>query len=181
MRAFLALDLDERFLDGAVALGRDLAPERRLSRARWVKRAAMHLTLRFFGDLEGPLLDEVRDIVPGLAAERSVIDVRACALLAFPDAARARVLTIDIEAPAVVALAEAADQALAGVGIAKEPRPFRPHLTLARLRDPANLQAVVDARPLSLAGRVLSISLYESVLGPAGPTYATLASAALAS
>jgi 2'-5' RNA ligase len=180
-RAFLALDFDDAFLDHVLTLGRDLAPSPPLSRARWVARTAMHLTLRFFGDLEAELVNSVCGIVPKVARERAVIDVVGHALLAFPVASRARVLALDLDAPSIVELAAEADRALKDLGIASESRPFRPHLTLARLREPADLRRLLATRRLSIPGRVTSISFYESTLGPRGPTYKALARTALVS
>jgi len=47
--------------------------------------------------------------------------------------------------PELDALASATERALAGVGIAVEDRPYRPHLTLARVKDRVSLEALQRA------------------------------------
>ena len=59
----------------------------------------------------------------------------------------------------------------------REDRPYRPHLTLARLKKPADVSALIESTPVSLEGRVVGITLYESVLGKNGPRYTPLARA----
>jgi 2'-5' RNA ligase len=63
------------------------------------------------------------------------------------------------------------------------PQPFKPHLTLARFRDRvprARLREITDIRALAGPCRIDRVTLYESRLSPAGPTYVRLAESALA-
>jgi 2'-5' RNA ligase len=179
LRAFLALDFDDAFLDGAEGLGRRLAKEGRLAKARWVARTSMHQTLRFFADLPAELVAPVSSAVLrlGLGEGGSGVAARAAGIVAFPDARRARVLALEVDAPDAVELWRKCEEALVGLGLPAETRPFVPHLTLARLRQPIDARELVaeEAGELDVAGRATSLTLYESVLGRAGPTYTVLA------
>ena len=67
--------------------------------------------------------------------------------------------------------------AMAELGFARDPRPFHPHVTLARSREPANLREVT----LSLSEQVFgeswcdSLSLFESEVTSKGSVYRTVA------
>lgn len=185
-RTFLALDFDERFLDVMAATGESLRGRRALSRARWVARHAMHATLRFFGDLDdgqvAALVAATAAITNGLAPS---VTVRASALDAFPRPRRARVLVASLaEDPAgtFAALAERAEAHATALGLPPADHAFRAHLTLARLKEPADLCDVIDvARATDEArGAVTAVTLYASELGAGGPRYTALARAPFA-
>ena len=173
-RAFIALDFDDAVLDEAAALGTRLAPG--LGRARWVDRARLHLTLRFFAALDAPSVGAVAGLLPRFEG-RPAIAIAGRSLLAFPSARRAHVLTVDLESAALAALAADVDRALAEIGLPPESRPFRAHLTLARFRASTDVQAVVAATQTSVSGRATALSFYESVTRPEGPVYTPLARA----
>ena len=179
MRTFLAFDLDERFVREAVALTERLRTHPSLARARirWAAASTMHVTVRFLGDTGEALLPGLQDLVARLGERRGSIRVRASSLLAFPDARRARIVAIDFDAAVMSAIGAEAELGARALGFAPEQRTYRPHLTLARVREPT------DARPLfadaattpSFEGHVTAITLYESVLGRDGSTYTPLA------
>ncbi|HVH46779.1 MAG TPA: 2'-5' RNA ligase family protein, partial [Labilithrix sp.] len=72
-------------------------------------------------------------------------------------------------------LAAEVERAVVSLGLPAEPRPFRPHLTLARLRRPTDLREVMTQSFTPIVGHVRSITLYRSVTGHEGPTYTSLA------
>ena len=94
MRAFLAFDLDDAILDSAAALGASLSER---VRARWVKRAVMHVTLVFLGEIDAARVPSLTEIVHATAGERAASVVRATRLGAFPDERRARVLVLPLD------------------------------------------------------------------------------------
>ena len=104
---------------------------------------------------------------------------------AFPlrGAPRAVWLAINDGRSALSAVEEAVSSRLDTVGVARESRPFNPHLTLARVRDPTGLQRVgwlqALAPPPHAAGVVDAITLFESRLSSTGPTYTVLQRTAL--
>lgn len=180
-RCFLALDLDEAFIGAVASLADSLHGRPDLPRARWVASSAMHVTLRFLGDTDEALVPSLGLLVANLG-EVDAIDVRATSLLAFPNNRRAHVLGLQLEGDGVLlGMAAQAESAVTALGFAPEQRTFRPHLTLARLRNPADLRRLVVERPVEIVGRVTSVALYKSDLGPSGPTYTTLARAVLGS
>jgi 2'-5' RNA ligase len=165
------LDLDEAFLGEAARLAESLRDRPELSHARWVASSVMHVTLRFLGDTDEALVPSLAQLVANLG-DVEAVDVRATSLLAFPSERRAHVLGLRLEGDgALVRMAEEAERAVTALGFEPEQRAFRPHLTFARLRKPADLRRVIAEAPVAIAGRVTSIALYKSDLGPKGPTY----------
>ena len=132
MRAFVAVkpssDL-ERACERLAEAGRGLG-------MRWVRPGSVHLTLRFWGDLQP---DAVPDVCEGLrraAAASAPFLTAARGLGCFPNAARPRVLWMGLDDPELrlLTLRRRIDAALAALGLPTEKRPFRPHLTVARAR-----------------------------------------------
>ncbi len=175
LRTFFAFDLDEGFLRDAAALADALRGERALSRARWVASRVMHMTLRFVGDTEPERVPALASALDALAG-RKAVPVRGASLAGFSSSRRARVLALEIDDEAALApIVADVESAVRALGFPPEERSYRPHLTLARLREPADLRRLVVEHPVSLSGRVTSVALYQSDLGPSGPTYTALA------
>ena len=177
LRAFIALDLDDSFRRDVLALIDELRGER-LPRMRWLTRATLHVTLRFLGDTDEALVPSLTELVMRIG--RSVpdaIEVRSMSLLAFPNARRARVLAVHLDDDGVISeLASAAEQGVAALGFAPEQRTFRPHLTLGRPREPADLRRLFEARAAPMAGgRLASLTLYKSELGAEAAVHSPLA------
>ena len=177
LRAFLALDLEDSFRRDALALIEELRGER-LPRVRWVTHATMHVTLRFLGDTDETLVPALTELVMRLGETLpGAIDVRSTSLLAFPNARRARVLALHLEDGGVTTeLAAAAERGVTALGLPPEERSFRPHLTLGRLREPADLRRLFASRSGPLAGgRLCALTLYKSELGAATAVHTPLA------
>ena len=143
--AFVALSpaIEERHAFAAALT--EASPGRPLPGKR-VRPENWHVTLRFLGPVEDEVcdriaheLDETLDVEPGRGAFNG--------LGAFPRASKAAVLYASVEDPEGVldVLAGIAEEAAVACGLEAEGRPFVPHLTLARLRPPADLRSVFDA------------------------------------
>lgn len=177
LRAFLALDLDERFLR-QVRDRIDALRSSPLSHARWVSPHTLHVTLRFLGPTDETLVSALAACVAELgAAVPSPIEVDAAGWVAFPSARRAHVLALDLSAGAGLKnLATGAELAATKLGFAPEGRPFRPHLTVARFRRPADVRALAEGTSEPLArGSLVALTLYASDLGREGPVHTALA------
>jgi RNA 2',3'-cyclic 3'-phosphodiesterase len=173
-RAFVAVQPPAAVLDAVEsvvgALGDDVAG------ARWTTREQRHLTLQFLGN---------RADVDAVAAALSAVtmpahDVALAGAGAFPTPRRARVLWAGV-ADGVDWLAQLASEVgarLAPLGYEPESRVYRPHLTLARWKEPTDVRTVVDAIGDAAMGEAWSadaIVWYESVLRREGAHYAARA------
>ena len=142
---------------------------------RAVPAANWHLTLRFLGATEGERQGRMVDEMRRIAAPS--FDLTITRLGAFPRAGRAKVLWIGVGGGAdeLRTLASSVEAAAVRAGFAPEPKPFSPHLTLARLRAPADVRPLVeDAAPFGGRMRVDAFVLFRSHLGGAAPRYEPL-------
>lgn len=165
--------------DRLETLAAALSPRRSLLEgARWTKPENQHVTLKFLGWVDGPRLDELSAAIEPRGRAHEAAPLRLTELGAFPSERRARVLWVGLDDPAglLVSLATAIDDALSPLGFERESRAFKPHLTLARLKRPASVSALV-AKPLdagTLPFVVDHLALYRSYLHPQGARYEVL-------
>ena len=104
---------------------------------RWTDAAGWHLTLAFLGWIDAGLSDDILRRLVAPAREMRPIELAGGGLGAFPSPRRARVLWYGMSdaAGAARSLAEGITKALAPiVPRVEEGTPFRPHVTLARVR-----------------------------------------------
>src|SRR5712691_6758096 len=138
---------------------------------RWVAPDGVHLTLRFLGRVEPAVL-------AALGARLRAIRQPSFALgldgLGTFGGRRPAVVWLGLaegQEPAA-ALARAVEAECAGVGLDPEPRPFRPHLTLARARDRSGAARPELPPPPELAHwTATEMILFESKLGSGPPVY----------
>lgn len=184
MRLFLAInfapDVRRDILDATAPL-RETAPE-----ASWVDEPRLHLTLKFLGEQPAERLDEISAALSGVAAAHRSIVMGVGGVGAFPNFRRARIVWLGVEQdPRLELLHHDIELAYEALEFELEGRPFRPHLTLARLKHRLPEEQL---RKLSRAAKrvdfrtecdVQSIDLMQSELLPAGASYRRLLAAAL--
>ena len=158
-------------------------------RLRWVRPEAMHLTLRFLGETPGDRAPAIERALAATAAASAPIDLRLGAL-GTSGGHRPRVVWVGLEGDlaALAACAAMLNRSLAAEGFPDDPRPLRPHLTLARLSGRAgrdaharllSLVAAPPSKPTPAGFRVEALELIRSELRPDGPRYTTLLTTAL--
>lgn len=176
MRAFLALEISPATRTALGEAIRRLRPH--TLRVKWVDPSQMHLTLVFFGDLPQEKLESVKAAAAAVCARFAPIGLRAKGLGSFGQGGRMRVLWCGLDEPTgrLAALHGALQAALEPLGFGPEPRPFSPHLTLGRLREPSReepLRRALEEMAGFEAGpeRADHLTLFESTLTPRGPLY----------
>ncbi|MBX6378569.1 MAG: RNA 2',3'-cyclic phosphodiesterase [Clostridia bacterium] len=155
-----------------------LAPE--LTGLKWVEPATLHVTLRFLGELNPREAARVREALRPLGQRFPAFPLRFEGVGAFPSPAMPRVLWVGTTgSDGLQRLWEGVQEALAQAGWPAEAGPFRPHLTVARVRRPGR-RPDVEAAVAAARGRVFgemvtrSFRIYESRLQPTGPVYEAL-------
>ena len=174
-RYFLAISPPDPIRDSLTAL--------RPPSAAGVKRvdsAQIHLTLHFLGELFHDQLDSVVAVVE--ETRFPPFSLLICGLGTFPPEKPPRIIWAGVEeSPELSTLHRELGQRLTeAIGYEPESRPFKPHLTLARIKATAN-RPLLDAHlksheNLSVPGfEVSRISLFQSQITETGPSYEIIA------
>jgi 2'-5' RNA ligase len=188
MRLFFAIALDDAQRLALAAAQDALRPQ--AGRAvRWVAPETAHLTLVFLGTVDAGRVDELLAAAEGALASIPAPTLRLGPAGAFPNVRRPRALWLGLAAGThELALVQAAlATTLEKLGFAREPRAFRPHLTLGRVREQAHSAEIADlaealARlpaPAPTSWKPQAVGLYHSELLPQGPRYTLLGEALL--
>ena len=176
MRLFAGLDLPREVVEN---LERLLVRLRPTARIQWSPPANLHVTTKFIGEWPEERLDELQAALRRLPP-RPAIAIRIHQLGFFPNLRAPRIFWCGIEAPGLAELAADTDRAASTLGIPGEARAYSPHLTLARIKDRLNLEALrqaIAALPSLEFGafQASSFFLYRSQLRPGGSVYTKLA------
>lgn len=139
---------------------------------RLVPPAKLHVTLRFIGEVDAVGRDRVLAALD-TSPFPGPFSFRIGAIGAFPKPSKATVAwaALDDRDGAMAGLASVVDEAVASAGLGHEDRPFRPHLTLSRIRPPRNLREVLATSALGAKVMVDEIVLYRSRFVEGSVTY----------
>ena len=173
MRLFVALnfaqDLRDRWVAETASL-RAAAPT-----AHWLPAEQLHLTLAFLGEQPDSSVAALRPGLDRLAASGAAHSLALHGIGAFPHWRRPRVIWLGVDPePALLSLANSVAKACQALGIALDPRPFHPHITLGRID--ARVSPPQVQRLEQLAGEVTgrwrtdahAVDLMSSTLTPNG-------------
>jgi RNA 2',3'-cyclic 3'-phosphodiesterase len=138
--------------------------------ARWVDVENYHMTLRFIGDVEGHVADEIANALDRV--RRPSFSLTLCGVGAFGSKKPHSVYAGACPSPDLNALQSEIERICQRLGIASDPRKFTPHVTLARLRNtsPIDVAHYLSARgnfatlPFRV-GRFVLMSSRDSVGG----------------
>ena len=146
---------------------------------RWTGPDTWHLTVKFYGERDPSEVDPITAGLTEAALGTPPLDLHFGQLGANGRGRRARVIWVEVGAPPGMELLHHRVE-LAGerIGIELDGRPFRPHLTLGRVRDGRQLPPEADdalaATSVDVAFLAEELVLYRSELGTSGPTHTAL-------
>jgi 2'-5' RNA ligase len=168
VRLFVGIDLPWEIRERLWSLGGGGVPG-----ARWVPEENYHLTLRFVGEVQKHLAEEIDLALSGLRGKRFMLTITGVGT--FSKSGRETTLWAGVERnQRMDVLQGKVEQALQRTGLEPERRRFVPHITLARLDNPveAKLAAFVQTRNLFRAEcDVEHFTLFSSLLTKDSPVY----------
>ena len=175
IRAFVAVRVSGGVAD---ALENFLSELRPLARIRWVRREQFHITLKFLGELENDVIDDVMESLRPMKSF-APFTVELNHIGAFPNLSSPRVLWLggDKGAKELGKLAKKVNDVLYdSAGLERESKKFTAHLTLARLKDTVLPEALVKrlGDVPALSWECSELVLMKSLLTPQGPIYSQL-------
>src|SRR6266487_71046 len=188
-RTFIALDLNEelqRFLGGISSQTTKELPD-----LRWVEPAGIHLTLAFLGELSDDQLAEAVDATEEAAQKAIPFEYRLKGLGIFGSTHQPRVIWMGVEdlpsgkiqGSPLQQLHRVLTKELELRGFETEKRPFSPHLTLARIKQPLSpveqqrLQRLLHSKQAGAFSPIYeanNLCVMKSELSRAGATYTCL-------
>lgn len=184
IRAFLAIRLPD---DVTAALGHltDQMAQARVGGLKPVRPENMHLTLKFFGNINARQVESIVDTVTHTVKSIRPFTLRLGNVGAYPNNRSPRVLWVGLDGDVAPLqdIHRRIESALGQIAIKPDTREFRPHLTIARIRDrtPHNerrraAEALFSAEfRFGLSIPVDRFSLMRSILKPEGLHYSSLA------
>ena len=189
VRAFIAVDPPQEARD-ALARAIDRLQMGGVSGVRWVKPEAIHLTLKFLGEVDPALFDKVSGAMERAAQGMLPFTLALSEIGAFPSHVNPRVIWVGLTGglESLRELHRRIDQEMYSTGdFPREDRPFTPHLTLGRMRErvPAEERrqagkaiAGVDLET-DVSWQVGEVNLIQSTLTSSGAVYHLLRSCKL--
>ncbi|MCE5333850.1 MAG: RNA 2',3'-cyclic phosphodiesterase, partial [Desulfobacteraceae bacterium] len=142
IRCFIAVDLSEAVRKRLGGLIRELGESG--AEVGWVRPESIHLTLKFLGNVAVELTEEMKPVLRRIGEEAIAFRIEPAGCGAFPNVKQPRVVWVGLGGvnKHLAALQKAVESAMIPFGFAPEDRPFRPHLTLGRVRGRRNILAL---------------------------------------
>ncbi len=179
IRSFIAIDLSDTVRRQLESLVQDL--RKCGARVGWVRTEGIHLTLRFLGNVEPESIEEIKPALAGIASQTAPVHIEPGGCGAFPTIKSPRVIWVGLRGQIgpLAGLARRVEAAMVSLGFKPEDRPFKPHLTLGRVKGRLGLQ---NLQQILLANRdftaepfdAVEVVLYKSELRPDGARYTPL-------
>lgn len=189
IRTFVAIELDDAHYRALADLQGRFKRDHAARAVRWVAPGNIHLTLKFFGDVDAAAMPAVQRAVADACAGIAPFLLRIAGAGAFPNTQRPNVVWVGIsgEIERAALLARKIDDACAALGFAREGRAFSPHLTLGRVQrdaSPADRRAIGEMIVNAQVGDMgewpaKRVSVMKSELKPGGSVYSRMATVEL--
>lgn len=183
VRLFVACEIPDdarEVITGVIADLRDRSGDA----VRWVRPEGLHLTLKFLGEVPVKKLPSVKLAIQEAVTGHSPFNLEFSAIGTFGGREGLRLMWVSVAGDVLrlEALVKATNAALAVVGFEPERRPFRPHLTLGRVKDdvPTRARAEIEVAVgkvdvQEFSWRTSHVSLMRSRLTKGGAQYDVLA------
>ena len=179
MRCFLAIELPEAVRDQLARLQERLGSQ--VHGVRWTRTDHVHLTVKFLGEVPDRDIPGVCDTATTVAARYEPFELEVGGAGCFPPRGSARIVWVGIPDPpqAFIDCQRACEAGYAELGFKAERRPYHPHLTIGRVKDPRasrDIRLVVENEQRFEAGRFPGeeLVLFQSVLERSGPIHTVI-------
>ncbi|GAB6101062.1 RNA 2',3'-cyclic phosphodiesterase [Thermococcus atlanticus] len=178
MRAFIAIEINDAVRDNLLR-----AQERignKAARIKFVERENFHVTLKFLGEIDEALAEDVKKALAEIARKHKKHRVRVKGIGVFPNPNYVRVIWAGIENDeGIKAIAKDVEREMRRLGFKKD-KDFVAHITIGRVkfvRDKVELAMALKDLADEDFGEfdVEAIELKKSTLTPKGPIYETVA------
>ena len=177
VRAFLAIDLDD---DLKPKINRVIKEFKQIdTKIKYVELANLHLTLKFFGEIDTEGLELLEEKIAKVVSEFKPFDIKIKGCGAFPNNNHIKVIWVGIDEDSIIReLHDKLDKEFTKLGFDRDKK-FSTHLTIGRMKSAKNkdkVKATIEEFSDIEIGEmtVNRISLKKSTLKPSGPVYEDL-------
>jgi len=179
IRSFLAIEIPRTILKKIEEVQEDL----KLSRAdvRWVSPEKIHLTLKFFGNIDESKIEPIVKSIEGQVRTTPPFSLNVRGVGGFPNSKNPRVIWMGLVdgKEVLVSFQKQLERELEKIGFEPEGRTFHPHLTLGRMRSSKGREELVERMESHKEEefgdfQVERVVLFKSDLRPTGPIYTPL-------
>ncbi len=179
IRSFLAIELPKPILRKIEEVQGDLRSTR--ADVRWVNPEKIHLTLKFFGNIEELRIEPIFKSIEEPIRNTLPFSLEVRGVGAFPHLRNPRVIWIGLVdgREVLVSFQKQIETQLEKIGFQPEDRPFHPHLTLGRMKSSRGKEELVGRMERHKEEefgdfQVERVILFKSDLKPSGPIYTLL-------
>lgn len=185
MRVFVAVDISaeaRRLIAERIEHFRRRFPDLRVG---WNKTEKLHLTLKFIGEMPETKIFQLITVVENSVKEAKPFLLAIEGVGAFPPRGAARVLWLGVkdESQTLSQIQKRVDNECEKTGFERERRAFKPHLTVARLKEPGKSRELTELHLKTdfpaIEFEISETVIYKSDLLPTGSIYTPLAKIAL--
>jgi 2'-5' RNA ligase len=135
IRAFVGFQLSVEVAQAIVAFINDMKASVPDDGITWVEPHNVHVTLRFLGDaVDFHMIALLVELLKAVSLETRPFVIRVRGLGVFPSQQRPRTVWVGMVSEELNELASRVDRAAVRCGFQSETRPFKPHITIARVR-----------------------------------------------
>lgn len=177
VRAFLAIDLDD---DLKPKINKIIKQFKQIdTRIKYVELNNLHLTLKFFGEIDTEGLKLLENKIANVVSEFKPFNIKIKSCGAFPNNNHIKVIWIGIDEDSIIKeLHDKLDDEFVKLGFDKDKK-FSTHLTIGRMKSSKNKNQVKstieDFSDVEIGDMAVNnITLKKSTLTPSGPIYEDL-------
>jgi 2'-5' RNA ligase len=181
VRCFIAVEIPQHILNHITEYTSELKPL--APNIRWVRLGAMHITLKFLGEISESLVERVRDKLMPIRLKFHTFELAVKGSGFFPSQRSPRVIWIGLEQDnnrSLFKVQQWIEDALLIEGFNREKRRFSPHITLGRIKLAGHLEPVfnyLERNPFPTQSfSANAVNLMRSRLKPDGAEYSVIES-----
>lgn len=176
IRTFIALELPKASLNEIISLKESVTQNN--SNARWEPIEKLHLTIKFLGDTNESIINEISDSLDKYFSNTNKLALNFEKFGFFWQDNQPRILWLGLkEDEKLVCLVKEVNEILNKFGFEKEKRSFKPHITLLRFKGHENLDSIIKLKDVRLENHQFisdTVHFFKSDLYKNGSVYTSL-------
>ena len=174
MRLFIAIDINNQIIAHKVSAIQSLLVDNGV-KGTYPSVDQLHITLKFLGETPEHKVQLIDEVLKKIKATDEIV-LKINGVGGFPSLKRPRIIYLDVVAnDPLYTIQSRIEHEMSRLGFKREGRPFKPHITIFRVKKPwtwrQSLEKELAGIGMDVTIRVLEIKLKESILTPTGPIY----------